>query len=424
MKKVLALLLVCLLATSVAFAAVQFSGSLTAGAAINYDKDRADNDGWRVYTYGDDGDDSDEMSLNFTLGDDQGLWSADVKGLWGGQLGNTEQLFGESGKIEAIFKTNIAKAIAMAVGGESPIDVTLEAGGNRRVTTLRAYANASGANLDRVRTINNTSPFGLTIGYQDFVQAQVTYAPELWDDRSSSASAYPEDLTASLLVKPYTGIALSVDYAMVGESKVLGGANTDVASANTTNINPDGEEVLVNPSATYSDAGGLIGAALDFNIGQLLGADYNVGVSVADRYEFGTKYNQFAATVYGGIDMVSAYVEYALRTYGKSLYEAADAGAAENDPITNTRVHEKGVAEHYLNVGVDLAVVENMNLNVYFGADDLADFVNQYFVGGNIGYTVSGIKFNMGVEYNASNWGAYNYDHKGLMLVPSVAVSF
>ena len=421
MKKVLALLLVCLLATSVAFAAVQFSGSLTAGAAINYDKDRADNDGWRVYTYGDDGDDSDEMSLNFTLGDDQGLWSADVKGLWGGQLGNTEQLFGESGKIEAIFKTNIAKVIATAVGGESPIDVTLEAGGNRRVTTLRAYANASGANLDRVRTINNTSPFGLTIGYQDFVQAQVTYAPELWDDRDSSASAYPEDLTASLLVKPYTGIALSVDYAMVGESKVLGGANTDVASAVTAGTPEDG---FTNPSATYSDAGGLIGAALDFNIGQLLGADYNVGVSVADRYEFGTKYNQFAATVYGGIDMVSAYVEYALRTYGKSLYEAADAGAAANDPITNTLVHEKGVAEHYLNVGVDLAVVENMNLNVYFGADDLADFVNQYFVGGNIGYTVSGIKFNMGVEYNASNWGAYNYDHKGLMLVPSVAVSF
>ena len=364
------------------------------------------------------------MSLNFTLGDDQGLWSADVKGLWGGQLGNTEQLFGESGKIEAIFKTNIAKAIATAVGGESPIDVTLEAGGNRRVTTLRAYANASGANLDRVRTINNTSPFGLTIGYQDFVQAQVTYAPELWDDRSSSASAYPEDLTASLLVKPYTGIALSVDYAMVGETKVLGGADTDVASA--TGVAGD-NNTFTNPSATFSDAGGTIGAALDFNIGQLLGADYNVGVSVADRYEFGTKYNQFAATVYGGIDMVSAYVEYALRTYGADLYETAKLPeTVEQTTVVDygDAVHKKGVAEHYLNVGVDLAVVENMNLNVYFGADDLADFVNQYFVGGNIGYTVSGIKFNMGVEYNASNWGAYNYDHKGLMLVPSVAVSF
>ena len=414
MKKVLALLLVCLLATSVAFAAVQFSGSLKAGAAVNYNPDTKD---WKTYTYGDDGDDSNEMSLTFKLADDQGLWEAEVKGLV--DTMDVQQLFSESGKIEAIFKTNIAKAIAMAVGGESPIDVTLEIGGDRRVTGLRAYANKSGANLDRVRTLNGLSPFGATIGYKDFIQANVMYSPEWFHD--DDTPAYNEDLAASILVKPYTGIALSVDYAMLGETKVLGGANTDVDSTTVTGDGSTGNP-FVNPSATYSDAGGLIGAALDFNIGQLLGADYNVGVSVADRYEFGTKYNQFAATVYGGIDMVSAYVEYALRTYGKSLYAVADAVAA--GALDNTLVHENGVAEHYLNVGVDLAVVENMNLNVYFGADDLADFANQYFVGGNIGYTLYGMTFNLGIEYNESNWGAYNYDHTGLMIVPSVAVSF
>ena len=377
MKKVLALLLVCLLATSVAFAAVQFSGSLTAGVAVNYDDTRADNNGWRVYTYGDDGDDSDEMSLSFTIGDDQGLWSAEVKGLWGGQLGNTEQLFGESGKIEAIFKTNIAKAIATAVGGESPVDVTLEIGGNRRVTTFRAYNNVSGASLDRVRTINNTSPIGLTIGYQDFVQAQVTYAPELWDDRSGTAAAYPEDLTASALIKPYSGIAVSVDYAMNGETKDF--------------------------YTSDSEAGGLLGGAVDINVGELLGADFNVGVSVSDRYEFGTKYNQLAAVVYGGVDMVSGYVEYALRTFDE---------ATGSDPW------------NYLNVGVDLALVENMNFNVYFGADDLGHFDLSYFVGGNIGYTLSGVKYNLGIQYSEGNMGAYYYDHAGLMIVPSVSVSF
>ena len=108
--------------------------------------------------------------------------------------------------------------------------------------------------------------------------------------------------------------------------------------------------------------------------------------------------------------MVSGYVEYALRTFDE---------ATGVDPW------------NYLNVGVDLALVENMNFNVYFGAfnvyfgaDDLGDFVNQYFVGGNIGYTLYGVKYNLGIEYNASNIGAYNYDHKGLMIVPSVSVSF
>ena len=361
MKKVLALLLVCLLATSVAFAAVQFGGSLTAGVAVNYDDKNPEYDnGWRVYTYGDDGDGSDEMSLNFTLGDDQGFWSAEVKGLWGGQVfgDGTEQLFGEAGKIEAIFKTNIAKSIAAAVGGESPVDVTLEIGGNRRVTTLRAYNNVSGASLDRIRTINNTSPIGLTIGYQDFVQAQVTYAPELWDDRSGTAAAYPEDLTASALIKPYSGIAVSVDYAMNGETKVLNGGNA-----------------FAGGTSAWSDAGGLLGAAVDINLGDLLGTDFALGLSVSDRYEFGTKYNQFAAVVYGGVDMVSAYVEYALRTYGEDVYHWADSGLSP-DPV-----HEAGKAENYLNLGVDLALVENMNLNVYFGADDLGQFVDTYFVG-------------------------------------------
>ena len=378
MKKVLALLLVCLLATSVAFAAVQFSGSLTAGVAVNYNDDQ-----WKAYTYGDDGDGSDEMSLNFTLADDQGFWSADVKGLWSGQA-NSEQLFGESGKIEAIFKTNIAKAIAAAVGGESPVDVTLEIGGNRRVTTFRAYNNVSGANLDRVRTLDGTNPIGLTVGYQDFVQAQVTYAPELWDDGSDTDPAYVDDLTASALVKPYTGIAVSVDYAMNGECKI-----------------PGAKDVF-----GITEAGGLLGAAVDINVGELIGADFNIGVSVSDRYEFGTKYNQLAAVVYGGVDMVSGYVEYALRTFDETTL------GVKIDPM------------NYLNLGVDLALVENMNLNVYFGADDLGHFDLSYFVGGNVGYTLNGVKYNLGIQYSEGNSWAYYYDYAGLMIVPSVSVSF
>ena len=79
---------------------------------------------------------------------------------------------------------------------------------------------------------------------------------------------------------------------------------------------------------------------------------------------------------------------------------------------------------NYLNVGVDLALVENMNFNVYFGADDLGHFDLSYFVGGNIGYTLSGVKYNLGIQYSEGNMGAYYYDYAGLMIVPSVSVSF
>ena len=65
-----------------------------------------------------------------------------------------------------------------------------------------------------------------------------------------------------------------------------------------------------------------------------------------------------------------------------------------------------------------------MNFNVYFGADDLGRFVDTYFVGGNIGYTLNNVKYNLGVEYNQGNWSAINYDYEGLMIVPSVSVSF
>ena len=63
-----------------------------------------------------------------------------------------------------------------------------------------------------------------------------------------------------------------------------------------------------------------------------------------------------------------------------------------------------------------------MLLDVYFGANDVTDFANQYFVGGDIGYTISGMTFKLGVEYAAAD--SYNYDLSGLNIVPSVSFSW
>ena len=126
----------------------------------------------------------------------------------------------------------------------------------------------------------------------------------------------------------------------------------------------------------------------------MLGLDFAAGVSVADRYNIDKGKNDLAVTVYGGVDVVDVAVEYA--------YTAAK--------------------EHYLYAGVNLNVVENMLLDVYFGANDVTDFENQFFVGGDVGYTISGMTFQLGVEYAAGS--SYNYDLSGLNIVPSVAFSW
>ena len=166
------------------------------------------------------------------------------------------------------------------------------------------------------------------------------------------------DVLASALVTPLSGLEVSVDYAWKGE------------------------------------ADGKFGAAVDANIATLAGLDFDLGVSAAYVMDINAEKHQVAATVYGGVDVVDLAVEYAY------TFKAA----------------------HYLYVGANLNVVENMLLDVYFGANDVTDFANQYFVGGDIGYTISGMTFKLGVEYAAA--GSYNYDLSGLNIVPSVSFSW
>ena len=152
------------------------------------------------------------------------------------------------------------------------------------------------------------------------------------------------DILASALVTPLSGLEVSVDYAWKGEAK------------------------------------GKFGAAVDANIGTLAGLDFDLGVSAAYVMDINAEDHQVAATVYGGVDVVDLAVEYAY------TFKAA----------------------HYLYVGANLNVVENMLLDVYFGANDVTDFANQFFV--------------LGVEYAAAD--SYNYDLSGLNIVPSVSFSW
>ena len=359
MKKILTILAVALLACTTVFAAVNFSGSSTIGYQINYDADK-----WSQLFYGDDGDDTDPNTLNLSISDDNGIWSVGFRaGIQ--SSANKGATLGDTGSMGGNVTIDFAKLIGLE-------DWTLNAGmiGNDRYTTLRAYSNQSGNSFDRIRSAANSYVAWLGVGYGGFVQAQVAVDPGLNggnDDKIITRS----DVLASALITPINGLEVSVDYAWKGE---------DVPDSKPDATNPDGDN-------------GMFGAAVDANIGTLAGLDFSLGVSAAYLYNF-DEGHQVAATVYGGVDVVDLAVEYA--------YTLAE--------------------KHYLYVGANLNVVKNMLLDVYFGANDVTDFANEFFVGGDIGYTISGMTFKLGVEYAAAD--SYNYDLSGLNIVPSVSFSW
>ena len=349
MKKILTILAVALLACTTVFAGVNFSGSSTIGYQINYD-----NDQWKQLFYGDDGDDTDPNTLNLSIADDNGIWSIGFRTGFNAEGDDGQGVtFGDSGSMGGNVTIDFAKVFGLD-------GWKLNAGmiGNDRYTTLRAYSNQSGNNYDRIRTNGNSYVAWVGVGYGNLVEAQLAVDPGLNggnDDNITTTS----DILASVLVTPLDGLKVSVDYAWKGDG-----------------------------------ADGLVGGAVDVNISDMLGLDFAVGVSVADRYNIGDKANDLAVTVYGGVDVVDVAVEYA--------YTAAKA--------------------HYLYAKVNLNLIENMLLDVYFGANDVTKFADEIFVGGEVGYTLSGMAFKLGVEYSVG--ASKEFDLPGLNIVPSVSFAW
>ena len=359
MKKILALVLVISLVSASVFAGVSFSGSATAGFQFNYDEEN-----WETHLYGDDGDDTDTASVNLSIADDNGLWTVLLEGT---------PALDSSGSLAGDVTVDFGK---MIFGADSPFSLTAGMAANDRSTTLRAYSNQSGNSFDRVRTADNGYFATLGFAYGDLVQVQAALAPKLTGSKTVQKAdlttgvvsevkvtdtIYRGDFTASALVTPVDGIAVSVDYVLNGED------NQD---------------------------NGIFGAAADINIGELLGTDFTAGVSVADRYNF-EKGNDFAVTVYGGIDLIEVAVEYA--------YTKDEA--------------------HSLYAGVDLNLIENLGIGLYTGAADVTDYENTYYVGTDLSYTYTNITFGLGLEYAEAASG-FNYDNGGFNIVPYVSVAW
>ena len=350
MKKVLVSLLVLALAMSSVFAAVNFNGEFVGGYNINYNPAGASK--WSTHIMGQDGTGSNTTKLNLGFADEDGLWSVTAEG----------QMVAD-GRLQGDIKVDLFKLFGL----ENNMSLNLGLSMNDEQSILMAYADKSGNNYDRIRTAGPGLWANLDFKFGDFVEVLVAGAPKLKTpaDDSETVGQVGGDFTVSAKVTPLNGLAVSAGWVLNGKDD--NGTGTD----------------------------GLIAAGADVNLADMIGLGFDLGVSASYKYGFGPKQNVVAATVYGGVDVVDAFVEYAYLS---------------ND------------AQHYLMAQVNLNLVENMLLDVFAGAQDLGDFARTYFVGGDIGYTLSGVTFQLGLEYAAGE--AQNYDLTGLSIVPQIKVAF
>ena len=347
MKKVLVSLLVLALAMTSAFAAVDFTGEVVAGYVFQYN-----NDAWNFHTMGQDGIDTAPIKINAKVADENGYWDITMKGA----------LIADN-RLGGNINVDLGKII---LGADSDLSLKLGMYANNRVTGLRAYTNQSGLNLDRIRTYEKGLWASLSVAYSDLVTVQVAGGPRLAKGDGADGSGITDDkwntnwigddnadFIVSALVKPIDGVAVSAGYVLNGENKL--GSAVDKGSVN---------------------------AEASVDLGKLLGTDWTFGLDVADKYSIGDKTNLFLASVYGGIDVFNLALEYGLKT------------------------PEVGDMVNMLYVGADINVLEGLLLNAYFGAADLVKFVDNWYVGANVGYEVyDGITLALNVQY-ATEGGA------------------
>lgn len=363
MKKVLVSLLVLALAMSSVFAAVNFSGEFKGGYQFQYK-----NDAWTGHVQGQDGDDTNTTKLNLGIADDNGVWSVGIEGA-----------LVADGRVTGDISIDMIKLF----GIDSDLSVKFGLAANDEQTVLRAYANPTGKNLDRIRTSAAGVWANVAVGYGDYVTVQVAGSPKTaavadggdvnpsvgGTGKYTGFGACVGDLAISALGKPMAGLEISAGWVLKGDGQ-----------------NNSGDK-------------GAFTAAVDANVGAMAELGFDLGVSASYIYGIDPKNHVVSAAVYGGVDMVDAYVEYSYNTV-----ETADR-------------------QNFLAVGANFNLVENMLLDVYFGSNKLSTFADNLFVGGDIGYTVNNVTFALGVEYSAGA-KSLKYDNTGLVIVPTVGVSF
>ena len=281
---------------------------------------------------------------------------ADENGLWTVNFKATGNL-DSNDKWSANASVNLGKLLGTAGLDLGDFGIVASIGANTRMTALSAYNDVTGNELYKLRNDGKES-IQLAMNYGKLVKFNVAGDP----------TNTGRSLVVSALVAPVDGVSVSVGYA-------------HNATFNNT---------------TYT-AKNVIGGAVNVDVAKLAGLDFKLGVSAYDNYalkENNLTRNTFAANVNGGVKEVDGFVEFVML-----------------NEIANSTTSLYG-----LNTQVNLNLVKNLGLDVYFNIADLTKVGDTFTVGGDASYKLSGVEFAMNLEYAKAT--------KAFSVTPKVIIVF
>ena len=362
MKKILTILTVALLACTTVFAAFNVTGEFEAGYKFGF------NGGFSAEAQ-----DNAEGKVTFKITDDAGIWTVNVKAL--------DEL-DSSNKLDANLSLDIAALLAANGTDLGDFDLALSIGANSKMTALSAYNDVTGDELFKLKS-NGAYSTELTIGYGDLVQAKIAVDP-------TAEVSKEMPIIVSAKTTPVEGVSVSAGYTYQGYMYLAA-------------INPL-EWVIVATDPDKEDeekAEGVVDhgvtVAADVNVGTLADLDFNLGVTAYDNIGFNGKtvFNTLAAGIYGGVDVVDGFFEFRMDNY-----------TVDKAPTTTVLG---------MKTQVNINVVENLGLDVYFNIGNFDEFNTTYAVGGDVSYTLSGVKFAANLDYAGTG---------GFSITPKIVVTF
>ncbi len=370
MKKILTILTVALLACTTVFAALNVSGEFEAGYKFSFIDGK----------YAAESQDAKEGKFVLKVTDDANIWTINIKAL---------DKLDSSNKLDGNLALDLDALLAANGVDMGDVSLALSIGNNSAMTALSAYNDVTGDAGYKFKNNGNYST-ELAVGYGDYIQTKIAFDPvaTVKDLDGKVKKEGNGSLVLSAMTAPVDGVKVSLAYSRDAIIYAKGSDDNAIYAVNA------------------------FGGAVDLNVGALAGLDFDLGVSVYDNYGWGgtsvknetteklepkgKAYNALAAAVYGGVDVVDAFVEFRV----------------------DSNIDAKAVTTVGMKSQVNFNVVENLGLDVFFNIGNFDEFKSTYEVGGDVSYTLSGVKFAANLKYAGDTGNGV------FSITPKVVVTF